>query len=145
VPLFHDQHPIKRLGLTHIMGDTEQRGLPPQPTGASQQLPTVLAVEPPAWLIEDDQPHPRLEHGPPKSHPLTFPARDQGAPFAEPCLQPVGQPLQDTAQMGLCDGYALKAGQLTYDCRYSTMHGMPVTGGRGFRGLKPLWYNSVPP
>jgi hypothetical protein len=42
-------------------------------------------------------------------------------------------------------GYALKAGQLTYDCRYSTMHGMPVTGGRGFRGLKPLWYNSVPP
>ena len=46
-----------------------------------------------------------------------------------------------------CDiiGYALKAGQLTYDCRYSTMHGMPVTGGRGFRGMKPLWYNSVPP
>jgi hypothetical protein len=42
-------------------------------------------------------------------------------------------------------GYALKAGQLTYDCRYSTMHGMPVTGGRGFRVLKPLWYNSVPP
>ena len=26
-------------------------------------------------------------------------------------------------------GYPLKAGQLTYDCRYSTMHGMPVTGG----------------
>jgi hypothetical protein len=43
------------------------------------------------------------------------------------------------------DGYALKAGQLTYDCRYSTMHGMPITGGRGFRGLKPLWYNGVPP
>jgi len=42
-------------------------------------------------------------------------------------------------------GYVLKAGQLTYDCRYSTMHGMPVTGGRGFRGLKPLWYNGVPP
>ena len=42
-------------------------------------------------------------------------------------------------------GYLLKAGQLTYDCRYSTMHGMPVTGGRGFRGLKPLWYNGVPP
>jgi Mu transposase, C-terminal len=35
-------------------------------------------------------------------------------------------------------GYPLKAGQLTYDCRYPTMHGMPVTGGRGFRGLKPL-------
>src|SRR5678815_5165394 len=31
------------------------------------------------------------------------------------------------------------------DCRYSTMHGMPVTGSRGFRGLKPLWYNGVPP
>src|SRR5207248_261541 len=43
------------------------------------------------------------------------------------------------------NGYALKVGQLTYDCRYSTMHGMPVTGGRGFRGLKPLWYNGVPP
>ena len=42
-------------------------------------------------------------------------------------------------------GYPLKAGQLTYDCRYSTMHGMPVTGGHGFRGLKPLWYNGVPP
>jgi hypothetical protein len=42
-------------------------------------------------------------------------------------------------------GYPLKAGQLEYDCRYSTMHGMPVTGGRGFRGLKPLWYNGVPP
>ena len=39
-------------------------------------------------------------------------------------------------------GYALKAGQLTYDCRYSTMHGIPVTGGRGFRGLKPLWYKA---
>jgi hypothetical protein len=47
--------------------------------------------------------------------------------------------------IGLFIGYPLKAGQLTYDCRYSTMHGMPVTGGRGFRGLKPLWYNSVPP
>jgi hypothetical protein len=42
-------------------------------------------------------------------------------------------------------GYALKVGQLTYDCRYSTMHGMPVPGGRGFRGLKPLRYNGVPP
>ena len=42
-------------------------------------------------------------------------------------------------------GYPLKAGQLTYDCRYSTMHGMPVTGGRGFRALKPLWYKGVPP
>jgi hypothetical protein len=42
-------------------------------------------------------------------------------------------------------GYPLKPGQLTYDCRYSTMHGMPVTGGHGFRGLKPLWYNGVPP
>ena len=42
-------------------------------------------------------------------------------------------------------GYLRKAGQLEYDCRYSTMHGMPVTGGRGFRGLKPLWYNGVPP
>jgi hypothetical protein len=30
-------------------------------------------------------------------------------------------------------GYLLKVGQLEYDCRYSTMHGMPVTGGRGFR------------
>ena len=27
----------------------------------------------------------------------------------------------------------------------SKMHGMPVTGGRGFRALKPLWYNGVPP
>jgi len=45
----------------------------------------------------------------------------------------------------ILEGYPLKAGQLTYDCRYSTMHGMPVTGGRGFRGLKPLWYNGVPP
>src|SRR6516165_10595624 len=43
------------------------------------------------------------------------------------------------------DGYLLKAGQLEYDCRYSKMHGMPVTGGRGFRSLKPLWYNGVPP
>ena len=43
------------------------------------------------------------------------------------------------------DGYPLKAGQLIYDCRYSTMPGMPITGGRGFRGLKPLWYNGVPP
>jgi hypothetical protein len=42
-------------------------------------------------------------------------------------------------------GYLLKAGQLEYDCRYSKMHGMPVTGGRGFRSLKPLWYNGVPP
>jgi len=25
------------------------------------------------------------------------------------------------------------------------MHGMPVTGGRGFRSLKPLWYKGVPP
>ena len=42
-------------------------------------------------------------------------------------------------------GYPLKAGQLEYDCHYSKMHGMPVTGGRSFRGLKPLWYNGVPP
>src|SRR3954462_13046113 len=27
------------------------------------------------------------------------------------------------------NGYALKAGQLTHDCRYSTIHSMPVTGG----------------
>ena len=47
------------------------------------------------------------------------------------------EPSQQQAGRGKI-GYALKAGQLTYDCRYSTMHGMPVTGGRGFRGLKPL-------
>ena len=50
-------------------------------------------------------------------------------------------------QVGECTilGYLLKAGQFEYDCRYSTMHGMPVTGSRGFRGLQPLWYNGVPP
>jgi hypothetical protein len=42
-------------------------------------------------------------------------------------------------------GYLLKAGQWEYDCRYSKMHGMPVTGGRGFRSVKPLWYKGVPP
>ena len=42
-------------------------------------------------------------------------------------------------------GYLLKAGQLEYDCRYSKMHGMPVTGGRGFRSVKLLWYKGVPP
>jgi hypothetical protein len=49
------------------------------------------------------------------------------------------------AAHGMPRGYLLKAGQLEYDCRYSKMHGMPVTGGRGFRSLKPLWYNGVPP
>jgi hypothetical protein len=29
-------------------------------------------------------------------------------------------------------GYLLKVGQLEYDCRYSKMHGMLVTSGRGF-------------
>src|SRR5687768_2156768 len=41
-------------------------------------------------------------------------------------------PLGKTARIKGDDaigGYPLKAGQLTYDCRYSTMHGMPVTGG----------------
>ena len=47
--------------------------------------------------------------------------------------------------LGEIEGYPLKAGQLEYDCRYSKMHGMPVTGSRGFRGLKLLWYNGVPP
>src|SRR4029453_1304446 len=41
-------------------------------------------------------------------------------------------------------GYPLKAGQLTYDCRYSTMHGMPVTGGCGFWRPKPLLFTSAP-
>jgi 8-oxo-dGTP pyrophosphatase MutT (NUDIX family) len=54
-------------------------------------------------------------------------------------------PPGDAAPAHEARGYPLKAGQLTYDCRYSTMRSMPVTGGRGFRGLKPLWYNSVPP
>jgi hypothetical protein len=42
-------------------------------------------------------------------------------------------------------GYPFNAGQLEYDYRYSKMPGMPVTGGRGFRSLKPLWYTGVPP
>jgi hypothetical protein len=50
---------------------------------------------------------------------------------------------------GLCTlvirfGYLSNAGQLEYDCRYSKTPGMPVTGSHDFRGLKPLWYNSVP-
>ena len=57
----------------------------------------------------------------------------------------VSRPKQQEKCHASSTGYALKAGQLTYDCRYSTMHGMPVTGGRGFRGLKPFWYNGVPP
>src|SRR5215510_15593247 len=37
-------------------------------------------------------------------------------------------------------GYALKAGQLTYDCRHSTIHSMPVTGGRAVRASSsPVW------
>jgi hypothetical protein len=69
---------------------------------------------------------------------LSRPARSAGGqqPFVV---------LSSTLSRDTTQGYALKAGQLTYDCRYSTMHGMPVTGGRGFRGLKPLWYNGVPP
>ena len=69
------------------------------------------------------------------------------------CLRPAptstGGAFQDLGPFVLgndaLDGYPLKAGQLEYDCRYSKMHGMPFTGGRGFRGLKPLWYNGVPP
>jgi hypothetical protein len=75
-------------------------------TGAGEQLPTVLAVEPTAGLIEDDQPHPGPEQCPCEPHPLAFSARYQGTPLAEPCLQPVRQPLQDTAQMGLGDHLA---------------------------------------
>ena len=56
------------------MGDAEQRGLPPQLAGASEQLPPLLAIEPTAGLIQDDQPHPRPEHGPPESHSLAFSA-----------------------------------------------------------------------
>ena len=56
-----------------------------------------------------------------------------------------GQTFRKSGVVRLSGGYPLKAGQLEYDCRYSTMHGMPVTGGRGFRGLKPLWHNGVPP
>jgi len=52
---------------------------------------------------------------------------------------------RDTTDLLSQPGYPLKAGQLEYDCRYSTMHGMPVTGGRGFRDLKPLGYKGVPP
>jgi hypothetical protein len=37
-------------------------------------------------------------------------------------------------------GYPFNAGQLEYDYRYSKTPGMPVTGGRGFRSLKPLWH-----
>ena len=55
------------------------------------------------------------------------------------------RPVRHTLPVSTPSGYPLKAGQLEYDCRYSKMHGMPVTGGRGFRGLKPLWYNGVPP
>jgi len=38
------------------------------------------------------------------------------------------------------EGYPFNAGQLEYDYRYSKTPGMPVTGGRGFRSLKPLWH-----
>ena len=53
--------------------------------------------------------------------------------------------MMSLGQRSVGGGYLLKVGQWEDDCRYSTMHGMPVTGGRGFRGLKPLWYHSVPP
>jgi hypothetical protein len=105
-PPFHHQHPIKCPGLAHVMSDAEQRSLSPPLAGAGKQLPTVLTVESAAGLIENDQPHPRAEHGPCKSHPLTFATRYQGTPLAEPSLQPVGQPLQDAAQMGLGDHLA---------------------------------------
>ena len=75
--------------------------------------------------------------------------------FKEPILSEIGieagvvdekvDNVHFLAKTVLAAGYALKAGQLTYDCHYSAMHGMPVTGGRGFRSLKPLWYNGVPP
>ena len=59
--------------------------------------------------------------------------------------RPTATPVTELSLGSETSGYPLKAGQLEYDCRYSKMHGMPVTGGRGFRGLKPLWYNGVPP
>ena len=70
------------------MGD-EQRGLPPQLAGASEQLPPLLAVEPTAGL-KDDQPHPGPEHGPPESYPLAFSARYQGAPSPSRVCSPSG-------------------------------------------------------
>src|SRR5262249_11581805 len=56
-------------------------------------------------------------------------------------VHPPADPHRTLASMG----YLLKVGQWEYDCRYSKMHGMPVTSGRGFRSLKPLWYKGVPP
>jgi hypothetical protein len=49
------------------------------------------------------------------------------------------------ALVGAVTGHPLKVGQSEYDCRCSKMYGMPVTGGRGFSALKPLWYKGVPP
>ena len=89
-PPVHDQHPIERLRLTHVMGDAEQRGLAPQLAGTGEQLLPLLAVEPTAGLVQDNQAHPGAEHGPPESHPLAFSARYQGTPLAESRLQPVG-------------------------------------------------------
>ena len=76
--------------------------------------------------------------------PLISPLPGICSPFLRDCLPCRGRTFPHSIEFS-GGGYALKAGQLTYDCRYSTMHGMPVTGGRGFRGLKLLWYNGVPP
>ena len=70
--------------------------------------------------------------------------RPDGALYRVPTLGRAG-PLDLRPRGCLHLGYLLKAGQLEYDCRYSKMHGMPVTGGRGFRSVKLLWYKGVPP
>src|SRR5215468_2951210 len=46
-----------------------------------------------------------------------------------PAINLSNEPRKGVIDVSTTIGYLLKAGQLEYDCRYSTMHGMPVTGG----------------
>jgi hypothetical protein len=70
-----DQDAGKALGLAHVVGHAQERGLAPAPAGPLEQAGALAAIQPTERLVEQHQPDGRTQERPPEAHPLPLAAR----------------------------------------------------------------------
>lgn len=98
---FEHQHACEVIGVAHVVGDAEQRRPLPQAPRPGEQLPASRPLQTLERLVEDHQPGLGPKHSTTEPHPLPFAARDEAATLAEVGLQPLGQALEHTVELGV--------------------------------------------
>jgi len=102
--LLDHQHALKALGLAQVVCDAKQSGITPEFSRPPQKFSSLLAIQPAERFVQNHQTYTRPENRAPQPYALPLASRNQSAAFAQLGLEPIGQLLEDMAEVCRFDG-----------------------------------------